>query len=401
MFGSPQHELRLRRLRRARILLIIFLVVSFSLFFASRSPDNALTKAWAHIETLSSPIFNFIGAPIRFVENWSSNLQERRDVFAQNQSLKDEVARLRIVEQRASRLALRLRQYEQLAGLSLSKNLDDDRVVARLVSETRGPFVHSALINIGRNDGVETGHAAMTALGMYGHVIRAGASSARVIRLNDLNSRVAVMSERSEGRAILSGDNSPFPVLSYIANDTDWREGDRVVTTGDDGRLSQGLPIGRVQVDADGSKRVALWVDDPNVDWVWVYRFSPISEPEDHAVDEETDIRTEAKAGAALTEGGAEQQNPSQDQDEPSQDQNEPVQSQDEPSEQVTEGNDFAQINSHPTDGRGLHGGTSDTNPAVEAQNNDIETDILRGDLRQNDVRDVRDARDENDEEPF
>jgi len=84
------------------------------------------------------------------------------------------------------------------------------------VSEIDGPFVRSALINAGSKVGIKKGHPVMTVDGLYGHVLSVGPNSARVLRLGDLNSRISVMSARSDARAILSGNNSSTPLLAFV-----------------------------------------------------------------------------------------------------------------------------------------------------------------------------------------
>jgi len=140
---------------------------------------------------------------------------------------------------------------EQVSYLETVLNADievlntDKRIAARAVSETRGPFVQSALINAGAAKGVAEGDAVMSVNGLYGRVVRTGQNASRVLLMTDLNSRIAVMSQRSRGRAILSGDNTGAPSLEF-RRDGDWQIGDRVVTSGDDGTLPRGLPIGEV-----------------------------------------------------------------------------------------------------------------------------------------------------------
>ena len=92
-----------------------------------------------------------------------------------------------------------------------SSDIPAQKIVARSVSETNGPFAHSALINAGAAKGAAKGHAVMTVDGLYGHVVRVGQNSARVLLLNDLNSRISVMSHRSQSRAILVGNNKDLP----------------------------------------------------------------------------------------------------------------------------------------------------------------------------------------------
>jgi len=120
----------------------------------------------------------------------------------------------------------------------------------------------------------------MTEQGLYGHVIAAGRRSSRVLQLQDINSRIAVLTPRTEARAIMIGTNRAMPVLSYIDDKMDWQDGDIVMTSGDEGVLPQGLPIGVVRKNQDKQFLVELYSDKAIKDWVYVFSFTPILPPE-------------------------------------------------------------------------------------------------------------------------
>ena len=180
-------------------------------------------------------------------------------------------------------------------------NADLQRVVARAVSETNGPFTHSALINVGQNRFIKQGHAVMTINGLYGHVVRSGKSSARVLLLNDLNSHISVMSQRSGSRAIMIGNNTDKPRLDYISPEADWQAGDQVISSGDGGVLPAGLNIGYVQSDAPDEFRVRLQTQGKPIDWVWIYLFDAIEHPDAQAEE----IPTSVPEGQAVAPAGS------------------------------------------------------------------------------------------------
>jgi rod shape-determining protein MreC len=110
-------------------------------------------------------------------------------------------------------------------------------------------------------------------------VINAGPNTTRVLRISDLNSRIAVASARSGSTAILAGDNSPLPKLSFINQRENWMAGDRVISSGDDGFLPRGLQIGEVVRGDGGSFRVQLSSLSQPLDWVWVSPFETLIAP--------------------------------------------------------------------------------------------------------------------------
>jgi len=194
--------------------------------------------------------------------------------------LRSEVERLRVFENKFLDMQMRVRRFEEMLSFDKSSEISNNRIIARSVNESKGLFVHSALINAGKNKGVKPGYAVMTTDGLYGHVLRSGAVSARVLLLNDINSRISVMDQRSQSRAILVGTNTKHPKLEYVALSADWQIGDRVITSGDGGVLPRGLQIGTVVEAKSGGYAVELFYLQKPVDLVWVYPFTRIANPD-------------------------------------------------------------------------------------------------------------------------
>ena len=77
-------------------------------------------------------------------------------------------------------------------------------------------------------------------------VSEVGSRAARVLLVTDLNSRVPVIVEGSQQRALLAGDNSERPYLRYLDTGAAIQIGDRIVTSGQGGVFPPGLPVGVV-----------------------------------------------------------------------------------------------------------------------------------------------------------
>ena len=96
-----------------------------------------------------------------------------------------------------------------------------------------------------RADGLVDGWAVMDGLGLAGRIAGVGQRTARVVLLTDSASRVPVVIQPSGQRAMLSGDNSAFPLLDFIEDPDDLRPGDRVVSFRRWWRLSRRAARGR------------------------------------------------------------------------------------------------------------------------------------------------------------
>ena len=258
----------------------------------------AQTKIGA--ETGLAPVLTLLSKPLRSVEAVSAGFTDRSHAVEENKILREELYALREEVQRAAVMEMKLKRFEQILGAQPGLDIPAKKIAARAVSEIEGPFVRSALLNSGYKAGIQKGHPVMTVNGLYGHVLRAGPNSARVLLLGDLNSRVSVMSERSEARAILSGNNSNTPRLAFVEDRADWREGDNVLSSGDDGVLPQGLPIGVVKRSEEDGFTVVLHTAGTTIDWVWVYPYVSIAAPEevDIAADEIAEETETAEAAS-------------------------------------------------------------------------------------------------------
>ncbi|MDP1165177.1 rod shape-determining protein MreC, partial [Klebsiella pneumoniae] len=92
----------------------------------------------------------------------------------------------------------------------------------------------------------------------------------RMVLLTDVASRIPVMVERTDARAMLTGDGSRSPRLDYVRGQGSVQEGDRILTSGDGGGFPRGLPVGVVAKGVDGSWRVKLYSDRTAIDYVRV-----------------------------------------------------------------------------------------------------------------------------------
>ena len=280
MSNSGYHRPQRRRNFR-RGLAISLILICIVMVLADRQQESMLKSGRLTTDDISSKIMGFIATPIRGAESLFNDADHRRNAYTENVILRTEVARLQNFESKVFNLEMRVKRFEDMLEIENSSNLPDTKIIARAISESKGPFVHSALINIGRNKDVKRGNAVMTTDGLYGHVVSSGLVSSRVLLLNDLSSRISVMSQRSLARAILVGNNTNSPKLAYVSSGADWQAGDRVVTSGDGGVLPRGLQIGTIVLAQDRNLLVDLFYLSNPVDWVWVYPFTPIPVPEE------------------------------------------------------------------------------------------------------------------------
>ena len=227
-----------------RIVLTALILAASGITLLGKAETVLFERLRAGVVDFVAPVMNVMARPAATVADAIEGISELG-------RLREENAKLRAQNERLLRW--------QAAGLKLAGENDRlrdllrfvpetaaDTVTARVVGDSGGVFVRSIVVVAGARDGVAKGQAAMTGDGLVGRVVSVGDRSARVLLITDLNSRIPVLFEDSRERAILVGDNTAAPKISFLRHGTRVNTGDRIVTSGHGGVLPAGLPIGIV-----------------------------------------------------------------------------------------------------------------------------------------------------------
>ena len=158
--------------------------------------------------------------------------------------LKLENTRLQVWRLRAADLEREVRELKRLAGVADSR--PRKVVTARVLAGANGVFGRSLLIGAGAHHGIHDGFPVLSAEGLIGRIVDAGDTTARVLLMDDVNSRIPVHVGEAKIRAIVAGDGSRVPRLLYLPQQARIKPGDTVVTSGAAGVLPAGFEVGRV-----------------------------------------------------------------------------------------------------------------------------------------------------------
>lgn len=196
-----------------------------------------------------------------------------------------------VVDMRAENIALKNQNIQLLQWQAAAKRMEAENaslkrllhvvpakkssyVTVHLVSDFGGPYAQSALINGGVAQGIAIDQAVINEDGLVGRVIETGETSARVLLLGDINSRVPVMTEHSRERSMLTGTNGRLPVLNYLPAHNAINVGDRIVTSGDGGIFPAGIPVGVVASIEGHTVTVQPFADITRIEYVSAIDYS-------------------------------------------------------------------------------------------------------------------------------
>jgi len=216
---------------------------------------------------------SLVNQPLVFASEMSRDYRNFFDLYSQNRELRREIQRLRAWRGTARQLEEENAQLRALNNVRLAPHATF--VTGDVIADSGGPFLQSALVNVGARDGVVDGSAAVDGNGLVGRVVGVGQHATRLLLLTDFSSRVPVLVQPSGRRAILAGDATSAPVLEFLENPDQVNPGDPVRTSGDGGVFPPDLPVGRLIALPDGTWRVALSADYARLEFVRLLRYAP------------------------------------------------------------------------------------------------------------------------------
>lgn len=260
-----------RLVRRGVVVALVFL--SITLFVLWRADSPRLERLRMELADWATPTIELTANPVGAVSDMVDDFENFTRAYQQNKSLRKEIQRLRAWREAAQQLERENAKLRALNNLRLAPRIGF--VAGEVIADSGSPFAQSALLNIGADDGVTDGAAAVDGEGLVGRIVGVGARASRVLLLTDFNSRVPVKVLPSGRRAILSGENSDAPRLNFLDNMTGVASGDVVVTTGDGGVFPPELPVGRVAVVGEYGARVQIGADYERLEFVRVLLYRP------------------------------------------------------------------------------------------------------------------------------
>jgi rod shape-determining protein MreC len=219
------------------LLAVLGLVMSFT--GAARPLQSAAQDVVEPLEALvydaTTPLADFVAN----VGSYGRLRQENRDLQAENERLRAELAVVREDEARGAELSDLLKIGNPLNG--------DQLTFASVIARDHSALRDVLAINRGTKDGVEAGMPVLGRGGaLIGTVERALDGVAWVRLISDSQSRVNVVVQESRAMALAAGSAERTVRLDLLPQTAAVKAGDTVLTSGLGGGYPAGLLVGRI-----------------------------------------------------------------------------------------------------------------------------------------------------------
>ena len=276
---GPLGDLKVPLTWTAAVALVVAAVIAVAFLLADRREtlqDQAYGVTRQTVDVVARPVSGAIAAPGRWTGLGLDYVRSYFFTASENRRLKTELAEMRQWRDRALALQDQNERFKSLMGLRTDPPIP--MAAARVVSDSRGPFANTRLADAGSERGIQVGNPALNERGLVGRVVGVSHGASRILLLTDIASRTPVMIDRTNARAILTGDGGPNPKLEYLRGVDPIQQGDRVVTSGDGGVVPRGLPVGAAVKGLDGRWRVVLFADQSSIDYVRILLFKDFAQ---------------------------------------------------------------------------------------------------------------------------
>lgn len=245
--------------------IVAFLAISLALttWYSREGEEGPLHTVQGMVASLSTP-FKFAGAAAdagissagESLENMTADESTLSGLRQSNEELRRRLAQADEYKQEAERL-------EALLAMKQSSNVDG--VVGRVVGKSMVAWSQTITLDVGSDDGINSGMTVMGSSGVVGQVISVSPRTSEVRLLTDPQSGAAALIQSNRGEGIVRGSLEGLLYLENVDEAFTPVQGDVILTSGLGGSYVRGLIIGTVvRVDQGQGNATGRIVVAPN-----------------------------------------------------------------------------------------------------------------------------------------
>jgi len=264
-FGIAIRSALLQRGVKQKFSLFVLILLSLSIFVLDISELKPVKILRSLLNDGVYRISAISSSPIKFSGTVKDFFITRIFVYKENRELKMELEKLKNKDFQTLYLQTENKRLQDI--IQLEKKSAFTTIAARVILDKNSPYLNSVIINRGSGSRIKLGMPVLSEGNLVGRVVEVNFLSARILLLNDLNSKIPVMISPKGSQAILSGRGEDKPKLEYLPEKFELSDKNLVFTSGKDGIFFEGIPVGNV-IFEDNKIKVKLFSDPNQVSFV-------------------------------------------------------------------------------------------------------------------------------------
>ena len=230
---------------RVFILAIILFVISLILFLGRFELTQSAKNLRSYTTSISYSISYIVSTPSKLINSGIQSILDLKEIYNQldeynRNQLTDSVSFQEVVS-----MKLKIAQYEDL--LNLTADQEYDFITSRIVANFSNKFIGTILIKSDETEKLFIDMPAAGPNGILGRVTSLDNKVARVLLLNNINSRLPVSISEDAHQGIMIGQGQNNPIIEYVREYKNIKVGDLVTTSGKGGVFPPYLVVGQVK----------------------------------------------------------------------------------------------------------------------------------------------------------
>ena len=264
-FGIAIRSALLQRGAKQKFSLFVLILLSLSIFVLDISELKPIKILRSLLNDGVYRISAISSSPIKFSGTVKDFFITHIFVYKENRKLKTELEELKNKDFQTLYLQTENKRLQDI--IQLEKKSAFTTIAAKVILDKNSPYLNSVIINRGSSSRIKLGMPVLSEGNLVGRVVEVNFLSARILLLNDLNSKIPVMISPKGSQAILSGRGEDKPKLEYLPEKFELSDKNLVFTSGKDGIFFEGIPVGNV-IFEDNKIKVKLFSDPNQVSFV-------------------------------------------------------------------------------------------------------------------------------------
>jgi rod shape-determining protein MreC len=220
------------------------LIIALHLISSGARPDSRASKpALALVELLrpfQASVASITDESSGFIHDYLELVGVRRE----NAELRQQLTALENQQARIQELQSENQRLGDL--LELREVLSAPAVAVDVIGSDPNALSRTLIVGQGSRGGLRRDMAVLCTEGVVGRLIVVAPDASRVLLIDDHNSALDAIDQRSRARGIISGVIDDGLTMKYVGRSEDLQPGDKIVTSGMDGIFPRGLLVGEV-----------------------------------------------------------------------------------------------------------------------------------------------------------
>ena len=244
---------------RVFIFAIILFAFSVILFIGRFELTQTAKNLRSQVTSISYSISHIVSMPSNVINSGIQSIIDLKEIYQQLENYRKNQLTSSSSFQDIVSMKLKIAQYEEL--LNLTADLEYDFVTSRIVADFSDKFIGTILIKSNETEKLFVDMPAIGPNGILGRVSSVDNKIARVLLLNNINSRLPVSISENAYQGIMIGQGQKNPIVEYVREYKNINVGDIVSTSGKGGIFPPYLVVGQV-AGIDGERIEVELIED-------------------------------------------------------------------------------------------------------------------------------------------